>query len=499
MNAYKRSLCAVSVLICWSAQVMAQMPSLKLPFEPGESWGISTGYGGSSTHSGNQFFALDFNLPGEDDFGKSILTAAFGEVETITYSSIGFGNNVMINHGNGWMTRYSHLQTILVSEGELVIQGWKIGTCGSTGNSTGSHLDFTIYYNGVSVKPEPMSCYVNFVEGGLYTSDNYGVTYPTASQFQPSWNESQHGFAVTPLYQWGSLLRQDFQYTVMTFNPAYNTVIVDGNNWVCPGMTQAGWNSVVSPYFVQAYNNHGRANVFGQAFSDAGNPRYAHLWGEYWIQNFNGGSLGECALMFDASQPVASKQTAPIHGALWNWFRYHNGPYYQFSDGTYLGCPIEPEQYANPGVNFDVYQNTSNGYLFWDEWTVTANQGGTFHIAGGSDDPPDTPTPPAGDTPTPTPTPWPTPTTGLSFVVKELSIPSQWNADQAADVELILRNEFTTSAQVSEIQLRLYGSTIEQFTNLTIDFFSGERYTFYSNEKSTIARQFALLFVKNCT
>ena len=84
-------------------------------------------------------------------------------------------------------------------------------------------------------------------------------------------------------------------------------------------------------------------------------------------------------------------------------------------------------------------------------------------------------------------------------MVKELSIPSQWNADQAADVELILRNEFTTSAQVSEIQLRLYGSTIEQFTNLTIDFFSGERYTFYSNEKSTIARQFALLFVKNCT
>ena len=158
---------------------------------------------------------MDFNLPGEDDLGKPILAAATGEVETITYSNTGFGNNVIISHGNDWKTRYSHLQTIVVSEGEWVTQGRKIGTCGSTGNSTGPHLDFTLYYNGASVRPEPMSGYTNFVNDGWYTSDNYGALYPTATQFQSSWNEAAHGFAVTPPYAWGVFVRQDFQYTVM--------------------------------------------------------------------------------------------------------------------------------------------------------------------------------------------------------------------------------------------------------------------------------------------
>ena len=39
--------------------------------------------------------------------------------------------------------------------------------------------------------------------------------YPTATQFQSSWNEAAHGFAVTPPYAWGGFVRQDFQYTVM--------------------------------------------------------------------------------------------------------------------------------------------------------------------------------------------------------------------------------------------------------------------------------------------
>ena len=99
--------------------------------------------------------------------------------------------------------------------------------------------------------------------------------------------------------------------------------------------------------------------------------------------------------------------------------------------------------------------------VFVADW-IPESGGGDFVYVGFYDPPP--PTPPAGDTPTPTPTPWPTPTTGLSFVVKELSIPMQFNADEPCEVELVLRNEFTTSAQVSEIQLRLYGPTIELFT-----------------------------------
>ncbi|MBI5221798.1 MAG: hypothetical protein HY979_03265 [Candidatus Magasanikbacteria bacterium] len=225
--------------------------------------------------------------------------------------------------------------------------------------------------------------------------------YQTAIQLQSSWIESVHGFAVTLLYQWGSFLRQDFQYTVMFLNPSNGSVIIDGTNWVCPGMTEQGWNWSITPYFVKAYNDHGRANTFGQAFSDAGNSRYAHLWGEYWIHNWNYGSLGECALMLDPALPANKKQAAPIHGRLWNWFRYNGGPYYVLSNGKNLGCVVEPEEYANAGVNFDVIQVTSNGYLYWDEWVVTAHPREIVVITGGQD---------------PTPTPTPTPINGAASI-----------------------------------------------------------------------------------
>ena len=234
-------------------------------------------------------------------------------------------------------------------------------------NGAGDDVDYDINGNYVGGKfTDPIKLWEPWINFPTYQ-------YPTASQFQSSWNESVHGFAITPPYAWGTLLRQDFQYTVMTFNPSNNVVIIDGSNWVCPGMTQTGWDWSVSPYFVKAYNDHGRVNNFGNAFSDNGNSRYAHLWGEYWIHNWNEGDLGECAIMLDPTLPVNKKQAAPIQGELWNWFRYNGGPYYTLPDGRNLGCPVEPEEYANAGVNFDVIQLTSNGYLYWNESTVTVH------------------------------------------------------------------------------------------------------------------------------
>lgn len=216
-----------------------------------------------------------------------------------------------------------------------------------------------------------------YLAGHLIPQVEVQYQYPVASQFQSSWDELVHGFAITPAYQWGSLLRQDFQYTFMTYSASNGFVLIDGTNWTCPGMTESGWNYSVSPYFVKAYNDHGRANAFGNAYSDAGNSKKAHLWSQYYIQNFQGGDLGECALTLDPSLPSAEKQAAPIHGVMWNWFRYNGGPNYLLSNGQILGCPVEPEQYANEGVNFDLIQVTSNGYMYWDEWNVTAETNGT--------------------------------------------------------------------------------------------------------------------------
>lgn len=67
----------------------------------------------------------------------------------------GYGNYVMIDHGNGKMTTYAHCTNVLVGTNEYVSQGQVIGYVGSTGWSTGAHLHYETRYNGV--KYDPMS------------------------------------------------------------------------------------------------------------------------------------------------------------------------------------------------------------------------------------------------------------------------------------------------------------------------------------------------------
>jgi murein DD-endopeptidase MepM/ murein hydrolase activator NlpD len=65
----------------------------------------------------------------------------------------GYGNCILINHGNGLKTRYAHLSKISVRIGQRVETGDKIGTVGSSGNSTGPHLHFEVIKNGRTQNP----------------------------------------------------------------------------------------------------------------------------------------------------------------------------------------------------------------------------------------------------------------------------------------------------------------------------------------------------------
>lgn len=91
---------------------------------------------------------------GNAGFGAPVIAAADGVVTMAGYYG-GYGNCVIINHGNGISTLYGHGQKILTEVGKEVKKGDLILEVGSTGNSTGPHLHFEVRINGSCVDPMP--------------------------------------------------------------------------------------------------------------------------------------------------------------------------------------------------------------------------------------------------------------------------------------------------------------------------------------------------------
>lgn len=84
--------------------------------------------------------------------GTPIWAAAAGTVIHAGWLG-GYGNLVVLDHGNGLATAYAHASAILVGVGQRVLQGETIALVGSTGNSSGPHLHFEVRVNGVAVDP----------------------------------------------------------------------------------------------------------------------------------------------------------------------------------------------------------------------------------------------------------------------------------------------------------------------------------------------------------
>lgn len=89
-------------------------------------------------------------------WGSPVFAASDGTVQVAGRSS-GYGNFIKVNHGNGFGTGYGHLSRILVHSGEHVRKGQQIGAVGNTGLSTGPHLHYEMYKNGVAVNPRSVS------------------------------------------------------------------------------------------------------------------------------------------------------------------------------------------------------------------------------------------------------------------------------------------------------------------------------------------------------
>jgi murein DD-endopeptidase MepM/ murein hydrolase activator NlpD len=151
--------------VSWSAPVIPlDNPGVAKVLGPGACESVTAGVAGAGvfTWPANSHYLSGFdydvsaNHPAIDidgNEGDPVFAADSGVVVYAGWNNWGYGNVVVINHGNGWQTLYAHLSAYYVSCGQGVFQGNTIGTIGSTGNATGSHLHYEMMYNGVKVNP----------------------------------------------------------------------------------------------------------------------------------------------------------------------------------------------------------------------------------------------------------------------------------------------------------------------------------------------------------
>jgi murein DD-endopeptidase MepM/ murein hydrolase activator NlpD len=103
--------------------------------------------------SGNDFWSGHLGIDIAAGDGAAIYAADSGVVVFSGWATGGYGNTVMIDHGNGYQTLYAHLSSTTAKCGRSVLQGQVIAIAGNTGNSTGPHLHFEVRYQGGFVNP----------------------------------------------------------------------------------------------------------------------------------------------------------------------------------------------------------------------------------------------------------------------------------------------------------------------------------------------------------
>lgn len=108
---------------------------------------------GNHIVSGNDYWSGHLGIDIAAGEGAPIYAADSGVVVFAGWATGGYGNMVMIDHGNGYQTIYGHMSSVKAVCGQSVSPGRTIGYSGSTGNSTGPHLHFEVRYQGGFVNP----------------------------------------------------------------------------------------------------------------------------------------------------------------------------------------------------------------------------------------------------------------------------------------------------------------------------------------------------------
>jgi len=262
------------------------MPALRLPFSGGISLYLTRGYN-TETHKDyggdltDDRYALDFVGSGCTSWNQPTVAVANGVVYIVhDINDNGYGKYVILSHGNGYYSRYAHLNSVSVQKGQYIVQGQEIGKIGNTGNVSGAscaehpgtHLHFALYHNGEAAKPEPMSGYTNFTVGKYYRSDNYfsaGTTFTLPSHSSQGWTPGRD--------------TENCDQTQSDTNTWMVTARdVDGDSIVNPG--------VESPNFAPGINTHQfRTLKFSARVDGSGGSSSGQVWLKTPDNNWNYG------------------------------------------------------------------------------------------------------------------------------------------------------------------------------------------------------------------
>jgi murein DD-endopeptidase MepM/ murein hydrolase activator NlpD len=151
-----------------SRDAPAERPGFEMPFPCGETWQAATRPG----H--RPLFAVDFNQgSGADDWHRPVV-ASWGGTVSVKYARKGYGNYVIISHGDGWSTLYAHLDEVQVGDGQRVEMGRPIGTVGKSGRQRNPHLHYEQILDGDDVRAVLHGQEVSYYARGDLTSHNCG-------------------------------------------------------------------------------------------------------------------------------------------------------------------------------------------------------------------------------------------------------------------------------------------------------------------------------------
>ena len=110
--------------------------------------------------------------------GDPVFASADGVVKYVDHSSKGLGNVVAIDHGNGYQTRYAHLENTRVSKGQKVSRGKQIGQVGMSGNSFAPHLHYEVRRDSVRLDP------LHFMFASVSPEDYIGMLFMSSNTGQ---------------------------------------------------------------------------------------------------------------------------------------------------------------------------------------------------------------------------------------------------------------------------------------------------------------------------